>query len=78
MIMYGHANMAHAIVRKATGVSGIGCQQTAEMPRMGMIMDSEEEQALEVGKSMMIFLAFGDMSTVWIRLFMVCGMGCSH
>ncbi|KAG0357215.1 pyridoxal phosphate-dependent transferase [Gamsiella multidivaricata] len=66
-------NMAHASVWKAASILGIGRKQVVEVPEMGM-GDSEEderEEALESkvkelkerGKSVLVFLAFGEVNT---------------
>ncbi|KAF9350828.1 hypothetical protein BGX34_000964, partial [Mortierella sp. NVP85] len=64
-------NMAHASVWKAASILGIGRRQVVEIPGMGVTKEDEEEQALEkevkkwkeAGKSVMVFLAFGEVNT---------------
>jgi hypothetical protein len=65
-------NMAHASVWKAASILGIGRRQVVEIPGMGVTKEDEEEQTLErevkkwkeAGKSVMLFLAFGEVNTV--------------
>ncbi|KAK3810198.1 MAG: pyridoxal phosphate-dependent transferase [Benniella sp.] len=64
-------NMAHASVWKAASILGIGRRQVVEIPGMGVTKEDEKEQTLEkevkkwkeAGKSVMVFLAFGEVNT---------------
>lgn len=65
-------NMAHATVWKAASILGIGRRQVVEIPGMGLTKGDEEEQVLEkevkkwkeAGKSVLVFVAFGEVNTV--------------
>ena len=64
-------NMAHATVWKAASILGIGRKQVIEVPEMGMDVEGNEtifenvvKEQKRAGKSVLVFLSFGEVNTV--------------